>query len=158
MLFYIKTHTIMKAKVCFLKPALAVICCLLFNSCEKRSIGRDIEPPAPAFLAINGMICDAENIPIPDIKMVLDCTNIEKDINGAFLLEGAEEPFYSDKDGQLYAFFTNRSTSFDKVWWPSEVTITAIDTSGVYETQTRTFPVELKKRNYTNIPTGSTMC
>ena len=118
---------------------LFVTLCALFitlGGCKEK----DVVPPAPSCICVNGTITDEDGYPVESIQVVADGSsfNIE-----AWMATEKEE--YSDKDG-LYGILYMSFVTYELVKWPIELTISANDTSGIYASQSHTFPVELRQR------------
>ena len=52
----------------------------------------------------------------------------------------------TDKEGQFGFPIASKSSRWDEVEFPEELTLTAKDTAGIYETQTKTFSVAVRHR------------
>ena len=103
--------------------------------------------PAPSEIRVFGSVKDETGNSLESIQFIMDSTKILK-----MDWLNYDKYLYSSKDGQFYANYTN--ISLCEIEWPTEVTFVATDTSGVYETQEKTFPVEIKQR-YLNNPQWS---
>lgn len=103
--------------------------------------------PAPSEIRVFGSVKDETGNSLESIQFIMDSTKILK-----MDWLNYDKYLYSSKDGQFYANYTN--ISLCEIEWPTEITFIATDTSGVYETQEKTFPVEIKQR-YLNNPRWS---
>ena len=120
----------------------AVLCVLSFtlSGCEDKKNTDDIMPPAPSYIGVGGTIMNEAGSPLRSIQIVVNSSSLNSDN-----WWGLDKEEYSDKDG-IYSITYMSSVDFQQVKWPNEIIIIAQDTSGIYETQSQTFPIELRRR------------
>lgn len=131
---------------------LSILCCLMVAAVgcrqqepERTDSGIEVPPPPPPHIVISGTVTNEENLPLEAIQISINGNelNVYTDSEeGVWLL-------YSDEQGNYLGegvSNNNRPSAENLPIWPSEITITAQDASGVYEAQTNTFPVESVQR------------
>lgn len=126
----------MKTKINLWLFATLCVLSILLDGCKEK----DVMPPAPSFIGVNGTITDEDGYPVESIQVVADGSSFD---NEEWWQTDKVE--YSDKDG-LYGILYMSSVDHELVKWPTELTIIVKDTSGIYATQSKTFPVELRQR------------
>lgn len=107
---------------------------VVFTGCENKPIVH----PAPPHLSVVGTITDAEDRPLESVQVTIFLPEV-------FRLDYYDQETYicyTDTNGQynsgtLYCMAIEMDSS-----WPEEITVSAKDTSGVYEEQTITVPIE----------------
>ena len=104
------------------------------------------EPPAPDFLIVTGTVTDMDGVPLPSIHMFVDTTTIEKYNDRSIIWWWDMMERYTDKEGCFELYYEYGGNEFEPTAWPSELTVVAVDTTGVYETQSNVLPVETKPR------------
>ena len=119
---------------------LAAICSLsmIFKGCKKDP--DSIEPPGPPNLNIVGTITGETSQPIESILVTIDSLNLDMDKWTNYYVQE-----YSDKEGKCVFAYEYKWAVYD-IEFPSAVILSAKDTSGIYEPQTKIFPVERVKR------------
>ena len=127
-------------KKTFITLMLAAICSLslIFFGCKKEP--DCIELPGPPCLHIEGTVTDETSQPIESILVTVDSLNLDMDKWTNYYVQE-----YSDKEGKCVFAYTYNWAIYD-IEFPSAVILSAKDTSGIYETQTKTFPVARVKR------------
>ena len=135
---------------------LAAICGIMvsLNGCKQEEPQEGyVEPPAPPYMELSGTVTNEEGQALAAIQVSLDSTKIERNDWGTFPLSEIERKIYTDKEGGYRVYYDYIGSDYDPVKWPLEITIVACDTTGLYETQTKTVPVENRIRypNYTNL-------
>ncbi|MBR4564763.1 MAG: hypothetical protein IKO26_09965 [Paludibacteraceae bacterium] len=128
----------MKTKFNLWFAALCVLS-LTQSGCKDKKTD-DIVSPAPSYIGVGGTVMNEAGSPLHSIRMVASSFSLNSDN-----WWGLDKEEYSDKDGS-YSLMYMSSIDFQQVKWPTELIITAQDTSGIYETQSQTFPIELKRR------------
>jgi len=120
---------------------LAALCVLSLTQigCKDKKMD-DILHPAPSYIGVGGTVMNETGSPLHSIRMVASSSSLNSDN-----WWGLDKEEYSDKDGS-YSLMYMTPVDFRLVKWPTELIITAQDTSGIYETQSQTFPVELRQR------------
>lgn len=125
------------------KYFLFVLMVLLCTACEhKQTDGDPTVAPAPSQFTITGSVTDDMNQPLPSIKITVDDPKVNP----------TEWDFYyadlcnTDKEGQFGFPIASKSSRWDEVEFPEELTLTAKDAGGIYEPQTKTFSVEVRHR------------
>ena len=120
--------------------------CLIFAICAIALVGcpDGYKAPTPQ-LIIDGTITDENGQPLEDILVCLDTT-----ILAAF--EEGYSCWYdyakrTTKEGQYVMRYRHGQLLPLSDKWPSEVLIIAGDTTGVYEMQSKKFPVIERERN-----------
>ena len=125
-----------------LKSVFIAICALSIISCDDKNIESG-DMPAPSYLEISGSITDEAGAPLSSISISMDTTNLPA------RRDWLKDPSsFSEKDGTYYIFSIS-GAHLKAEEWPSilsEVTLIAEDTTGVYETQKKTVPVEVLVR------------
>lgn len=133
----------MKTKIYFWLCATLCVLSLTMSGCkeDKPTDGRH---PAPPYISVTGIITGEDGSPIESIRIVADSSALNSD---NWWQTDQEE--YSANDGS-YALLYMSSVDYRLIKWPTELTLIAQDTSGMYETQSQTFPIEMRQR-YPNI-------
>ena len=126
------------------KWKIATLCCMMLTliSCEKQNQHQPDVPPQPSYLSISGKVTNSAGLPLQSIQITL-----EKSDSWWW----TDKQMYSDKDG-IYSYLQQyQKLDLTQIEWPAEVTILAIDTAGIYQQQTRTVSVQIRKR-YPDLP------
>ena len=125
------------------KILLIALAMLSLVACEhKQTDGDPTVAPAPSQFTITGSVTDDMNQPLPSIKITVDDPKVNP----------TEWDFYyadlcnSDKEGQFGFPIASKNDRWDEVEFPEELTLTAKDAGGIYESQTKTFSVEVRHR------------
>lgn len=117
------------------------MCCMsiAFISCKSND---PIVPPAPPTCTVTGIVTNEANQPLDSIQFVLDHTAFAewKEFEKLDSLDALKFTKYSDEHGEYQIGVAK--IHIEDTTWPEEVTITASDPAGVYESQTQTVPVE----------------
>lgn len=120
-----------------------ILMVMLCVACEnKQTDGDPTVAPAPSQFTITGSVTDDMNHPLPSIKITVDDPKVNP----------TEWDFYyadlcnTDKEGQFGFPIASKNDRWDEVEFPQELTLTAKDASGIYESQTKTFSVEVRHR------------
>lgn len=120
-----------------------ILMVMLCVACEnKQTDGDPTVAPAPSQFTITGSVTDDMNHPLPSIKITVDDPKVNP----------TEWDFYyadlcnTDKEGQFGFPIASKNDRWDEVEFPQELALTAKDASGIYESQTKTFSVEVRHR------------
>ena len=123
----------------------AILCALsvVFTGCDNKPI----VPPAPPYLYVVGTITDVENRPLESVQVTIFLPEVIR-LSGEY--EQDTYVCYTDTNGQydsgtLSCWAITRGLS-----WPEEITVSAKDTTGVYEELTITVPLV----SYAGFPDG----
>ena len=133
----------MKTKV--FNCLIVALCAVSFFSCKEKEDPSSVGMPAPSFLEISGIITDEAGSPLNSVVVYADITNLG--ITKECLIHG--EIFESIKNDGWYGICYQFWGYLKAEEWPSElseVTIIAEDTTGIYEMQKKTMPVEVNVR------------
>ena len=99
-----------------------------------------VVPPREPYIDVRGHVMNEEGQFLKGIKVILDPTDFKSlPVNhdsACYISYTYEEGNY--EVGTSHDFLT-------EVTWPEQVTVTAQDTAGIYETQTKTVPVEFQQ-------------
>ena len=124
------------------------MCCIsiAFISCKSND---PILHPAPPYCTVTGIVTNEANQPLDSIQFVLDHTAFAewKEFEKLDSLDALKFTKYSDEHGEYQIEVAK--IHIEDTTWPEEVTITASDPAGVYESQTQTVPLESYTR-YSN--------
>lgn len=104
-----------------------------------------IEPPAPSSLTIRGLVTDESHQPLASIQIHVDTAGMTKIESGYIPFYSIGDSTYSDKQGE---YIREYEVSYDNMLlseWPSEITVVAVDTAGVYETQAQQVSVQIEQ-------------
>ena len=111
-------------------------------SCENKEPNDLTVAPSPSQFIVMGSVVDDANQPIPSIKISLDDPKVSSEEWSYYYANLC----YSDKEGYFSFPIASNTSSWSEVEFPEELTLTAKDTAGIYETQTKTFTVEVLHR------------
>lgn len=112
-------------------------------ACEhKQTEGDPTVAPAPSQFTITGSVTDDMNQPLPSIKITVNDPKVTPSEWNLYY----SDLCYSDKEGQFGFQIASKNDRWDEVEFPEELTLTAKDTAGIYETQTKTFSVAVRHR------------
>lgn len=115
------------------------MCCMsiAFISCKSND---PIVPPAPPTCTVTGIVTNEANQPLDSIQFVLDHTAFAewKEFEKLDSLDALKFTKYSDEHGEYQIGVAK--IHIEDTTWPEEVTITASDPAGIYESQTQTVP------------------
>ena len=128
----------------FLKCLIIAICAISLAGCEKKNDDL-VGMPAPSFLEISGAITDETGAPLNSVVVYADTTNLN--LTKKCLSNG--ETIHSFKNDGQYTVRYSFAGHLKVEKWPTEisdVTIIAEDTIGVYESQKKTMPVNVRAR------------
>ena len=114
-----------------MKNALLFIATIIFFVSCKNEL--PIVPPAPSTISIGGVITNEDGMLLESILAMVDTNSF--DMKKCWI----EGDGYTDQNG----FFLIEYMPFEQIEWPKEVTVTAIDTSGIYAAETQTFEVAI---------------
>lgn len=120
-----------------LKCLVVAICTITFVGCRQGNV-----PLSQTRLDMHGIITNEEGTPLKAIQVCVD--TIASNFN-------SEEWWWSpiaisEQDGQYYLHYTRKYDWLTTKDWSTEITLIAKDTTGVYATQTKTFPIVVHKR------------
>ncbi len=123
----------------------AILCALsvVFAGCDNKPI----VPPAPPYLSVVGTITDVENRPLESMQVTIFLPEVIR-LSGEY--EQDTYICYTDSNGQYDSGTLSCWAITEGLSWPEEITVSAIDTSGVYEELTITVPME----SYPRYPDG----
>ena len=108
--------------------------------------GQEIEvpPTPPPYCDVHGAITNEDNQPLDSVQVIIDHTVFYEhvDSNSYYYEYVTSFKTYSDEDGGYDITISGEE------WrgWPEEVTVTAVDPVGIYETQQKTVPVTIFAR------------
>ncbi len=112
-------------------------------SCENKQTGGDpTVAPAPSQFVVMGSVTDDANQPIRSIKITVNDPKVSSEVWSFYYADLC----YSDKEGNFGFPIASKYDRWEDVEFPEELTLTAKDTAGIYETQTKTFSVEVRHR------------
>ena len=108
---------------------------VVFVGCKEKQVVL----PAPPYLHITGIVTDETNQPLSSIQVTIELPEI--------FIQNMQEnvyTYYTEANGQYNTgcLFSHSAFARSEVSWPEEISVSAKDTSGVYETQRITVPVE----------------
>ncbi len=135
----------MKTKV--FKFLTIAICAISLCGCKQTEGPTEIIVP---HFIISGAITTEEGLPLEGIHVNVDTSNFALDLS---LKRWQNTKGLSGTDG-LYRFGYMCKTNTLRVEWPSEVTLIATDTAGIYATQTKTFPIEVLQTDAPKVTNG----
>lgn len=134
-------------KKVILKSLVIAMLATSFIGCEKKESDEQGCSAAPSELKVEGSVVNEDNQPLESIKVVteLQCQDAEN-----YPWYGYSGFSFTDSEGN-YSYPHLMNWHVQKC---SEVVITVVDTSGVYETQAKTCAVRVVPR----FPEDSTLC
>ena len=94
-------------------------------------------------MIINGTVTDINGRPLQSIFVCIDTMYLDLDINETM---SYEDGTFTDEEGKFIKMYKAGYPTAFMADWPSELVMVAIDSSGVYESQKRSFPVERTPR------------
>ena len=124
------------------KLLLFAIVAVLCAACKSK--GPDIiHNPAPPSFTISGIVSNEEKQLLDSIQLVIDYTAFSewKEFDTLDSLDALYFTKYTDMQGEYQISIAK--IHVEDATWPSEVSITASDPAGIYESHTQTVPVEI---------------
>lgn len=122
-----------KINILGLLPVLCIVVVALI-SCEKEKVNPPVSYGPPQ-LIVRGIITNEEGLPLQSILVTIDSIDLDVD---KWEYSG---PDYSDIEGEYGLSYGYKWVSFD-MEIPTEIIVSAKDTSGIYETQSKKIPME----------------
>lgn len=120
-----------------------ILMVMLCVACENKQIDGDSSvAPAPAQFVVMGSVTDDAKQPIRTIKITVNDPKVSSEVWSFYYADLC----YSDKEGNFGFPIASKYDRWEDVEFPEELTLTAKDTAGIYETQTKTFSVEVRHR------------
>lgn len=132
----------------YFKYLVIAVCAILLISCKQKETlcAESIEPS----FFITGNITTEDGLPLEGIQVCVDTNNFALDLNQNKWQIKKES---SNKEG-LYGLHYMYKKFPKYIEWPSEVMLIAIDTAGIYESQTRTFQIQVRETDDPKITNG----
>ncbi|MBO4689696.1 MAG: hypothetical protein J5621_02360 [Paludibacteraceae bacterium] len=127
-----------------LKSLVIALCAISLVGCDRWEV-YSVALPCPSFIEISGSITDEAGAPLNSVVIYADTTNLN--LTKKSLCNGETIRSFKN-DGQYYVRYSFAG-HLKVEEWPSElleVTIIAEDTTGVYESQNKTMPVDVRAR------------
>ena len=124
---------------------IVALCAVSFFSCKEKEDPSSEFMPAPSFLEISGTITDETGSPLNSVVVYADTTDL--DVTKRYMSRGETSKSIKDDGGYTVHYSLGKRIKAEK--WPSElseITIIAEDTTGIYEMQKKTMPVEVSVR------------
>ncbi|MCR5050953.1 MAG: hypothetical protein K6A36_07720 [Paludibacteraceae bacterium] len=132
----------------YFKYLAIAICAISLIGCKQKE-NPSVESIEPSFY-ITGTISTEDGLPLEGIQVCVDTTNFALDLSQ---MKWQIKKGLSNKEGLFGLHYMYKS--FPKtIEWPSEVTLIATDTTDMYESQTRTYPIQVRETGDPKITNG----
>lgn len=130
-------------KIQFPMLAAMIICSISFFVAGCKSKEPDIHNSASPSFTISGIVANEDKQLLDSIQLVLDYTAFSewKEFEVLDSLDALKFSKYTDMQGEYQISIAK--IHVEDTTWPSEVSITAYDPAGIYESQTLKVPVEI---------------
>ena len=106
-------------------------------------IGCGDTPHPTSYMEIKGVITDESGQPLESISICIDSARAHLDHAMSY-----EEGVFSDQEGKYFMLCRGGYPAIFEEGWPSNMILIATDTTGIYETQEKTFSVDVQRSNW----------
>ena len=122
-----------------------VVVCLSSCKMNDEDIGC-VLIPAPEKLELSGIITNEDGQSLAAIQISIDDTKLERNEYDLCIIWSWDSVKYTNRDGGYKISFEYGGDPYSPTAWPSELTVIAKDTTGIYETDTKTVSVNSRYR------------